>query len=290
MEHHSFFIYYVNIKKPGTNRGLSVDIKVENVSFKFDREKILDAISFNAKKGQILGIIGPNGSGKTTLLRCLAGVLKPDQGTIYIKSKDVQTYSRKELARILSVVPQISTFTTGFTVFETVLMGRYPHLGIYQRESEKDYKIVTSALDRVGITHLGNRVVTELSGGEKQLVTIALGLAQEPTILCLDEPTLHLDINMQYKIMELSKEICRNKQIGVIVVLHDLALAAQYCDKIIILKDGRIHAFGSPDEVISREYIESTYGVKVIVGRDTVTDLKYIVPNLHSKKESRSVN
>lgn len=265
-------------------------IRVNNVSFRYDDVKILDKISFNAIQGQIIGIIGPNGSGKTTLLRCIAGILKPYQGAIHINNKDVQQYNSKELARILSVVPQISSFTAGFTVFETVLMGRYPHLGVYQRESEKDYKIVNSALERVGITNLMNRDVSELSGGEKQLVTIALGLAQDPKIFCLDEPTLHLDINMQYKIMDLCKDICHTKQIGVLVVLHDLALAAQYCDSLIILKNGRIQAHGSPNDVINVEDILDAYGVKVIVGRDASTGLKYIVPDFQLEAESRSVN
>jgi len=157
-------------------------------------------------------------------------------------------------------------------------MGRYPHLGIYQRESEKDYIIVNSALEHVGIPHLVNRDVSELSRGEKQLVTIALGLAQDPTILCLDEPTLHLDINMQYMIMDLCREISRERQIGVIVVLHDLAIAAQYCDHLIIIKNGHIVAKGPPADVITENIISDTFGVKVIVGKDSPTGLRYILP------------
>jgi iron complex transport system ATP-binding protein len=267
-----------------------MEIQLKNVSFNYDDVKILENITFNAGKGQIIGILGPNGSGKTTLLRCIAGFLKLNQGSILINNKDVHQYKRKELAQLLSVVPQISSLTAGFTVFETVLMGRYPHLGIYQRESEKDYQIVNSALESVGLTHLVNRDTSELSGGERQLVTIALGLAQEPQILCLDEPTLHLDINMQYKIMELSKEVCRTKQISVMVVLHDLALAAQYCDRLIILKNGQVRALGSPDEVINAEHILDTYGVNVIVGSDVSTGLKYIVPDFQLDVESKSVN
>ena len=262
-----------------------MEIQVNKVSFQYDDMKVLDNITFTTNPGQILGILGPNGSGKTTLLRCIGGTLKPNQGDISINNKNIQEYKRKELAQFLSVVPQISSFTAGFTVFETVLMGRYPHLGIYQRETETDYQIVNAALEQVGIAHLVTRDVSELSGGEKQLVTIALGLAQEPRILCLDEPTLHLDINMQYKIMELSKEVCHTNQIGVIVVL-----AAQYCDRVIILKDGKIRAFGSPDEVINAEYIQDTYGVKVIVGRDTTTGLKYIVPVFQTEGEKRSLH
>ena len=267
-----------------------MEIQVNKVSFQYADMKVLDNITFSTNPGQILGILGPNGSGKTTLLRCIGGTLKPDQGIITINNKNIQEYKRKELAQFLSVVPQISSFTAGFTVFETVLMGRYPHLGIYQRETETDYQIVNAALEQVGIAHLVTRDVSELSGGEKQLVTIALGLAQEPRILCLDEPTLHLDINMQYKMMELSKEVWHSNQIGVIVVLHDLALAAQYCDRVIILKDGKIRAFGSPDEVINAEYIQDTYGVKVIVGRDTATGLKYIVPAFQTEGEKRSLH
>ena len=119
-----------------------MNLQINSVSFNYGDVKVLDKISFNASRGQIVGIIGPNGSGKTTLIRCIAGILKPRQGTIYINQKNTQEYKRKELAQILSVVPQINTFTQGFTVFDTVLMGRYPHLGLYQRERERDYRIL----------------------------------------------------------------------------------------------------------------------------------------------------
>lgn len=260
-----------------------MDLKVEELSFSYENMSVLNDVTFGANKGRITGIIGPNGSGKTTLLRCIANILKPSQGTVLIDGKDTRMFKNKELAQVLSVVPQLSSFTTGFTVFETVLLGRYPHLKVFQRETTKDYQIVNATLERVGISHLSNRDVEELSGGEKQLVTIALALAQEPKIFCLDEPTIHLDINMQYMIMDLCKEISRDKGIVVIVVLHNLALAAQYCDDLIILKDGEIKAIGSPNEVIVEEFILDTYGVEVIIGQDELSGLKYILPNLDSK-------
>ncbi len=260
-----------------------MDLKVENLSFSYENVGVLSDVTFKAKHGKITGIIGPNGSGKTTLIRCIAKILKPNQGTVFFDDKDTRIYTNRELAQVLSVVPQITNLSTGFTVFETVLLGRYPHLGLFQRESKEDYNTVNSTLERVGIAHLAKRDVDELSGGEKQLVTIALALAQDPQILCLDEPTLHLDINMQYKIMDLCKEVSRDKRIVVIVVLHDLALAAQYCDDLIILKGGRVTAMGSPDEVIDEKFILDTYGVEVIVGQDELSGLRYILPSLNSK-------
>jgi iron complex transport system ATP-binding protein len=257
-------------------------LKVKNLSFSYENVAVLSNVTFEAKQGGITGIIGPNGSGKTTLIRCIANILKPEQGTVLIDERDTRIFNNKELAQVLSVVPQLTSLATGFTVFETVLLGRYPHLGLFQRESKKDFHIVNSTLERVGISHLARRDVDELSGGEKQLVTIALALAQEPQILCLDEPTLHLDINMQYKIMDLCKEISRGKQIVVIVVLHDLALAGLYCDDLIILKNGKVNATGSPDEVIVEEFIRDTYGVEVIVGEDKTSQLKYILPKFSS--------
>ncbi|MFX0211276.1 MAG: ABC transporter ATP-binding protein, partial [Candidatus Hodarchaeota archaeon] len=197
-----------------------MDLQVKNLSFCYENVAVLNGVTFEAKRGRITGIIGPNGSGKTTLIRCIANILKPNQGTVFFDDKDIHIYTNKEIAQILSVAPQLTNLTTGFTVFETVLLGRYPHLGVFQRESRKDYRIVNSTLERVGIAHLAKRDVDELSGGEKQLVTIALSLAQDPQIFCLDEPTLHLDINMQYMIMDLCREISRDKQIVVIVVLH----------------------------------------------------------------------
>ncbi|MHA2328119.1 MAG: ABC transporter ATP-binding protein, partial [Candidatus Hodarchaeales archaeon] len=246
-------------------------LKVEKVSFQYGKVPTLVDITFEAKNRRITGILGPNGSGKTTLLKCIANILKPVHGRVFIDDEDTRQVQRKELAKKISVVPQLSSLSTGFTVFETVLLGRYPHLGLFQRESQNDYQIVNSILERVNISHLANRDVSELSGGEKQLVAIALALAQEPTILCLDEPILHLDVSMQYMIMDLCKEISRDKGIVVVVVLHDLAIAAQYCDDLIILKNGKINAIGSPDQVIVKEFILDTYGVEVIVGQDEKT-------------------
>ncbi|MHA2295315.1 MAG: ABC transporter ATP-binding protein [Candidatus Hodarchaeales archaeon] len=255
-----------------------MELKVDNVSFSYDSVSIINEITLETRPGRIAGIIGPNGSGKTTLLRCIANVLKPKGGAVLIDSKGVNEFKTKELAKMLSAVPQISRLDTGFTVFETVLLGRYPHLGTFQRESETDYQVVKTTLERVGILQLSNRDVNELSGGEKQLVAIALALAQEPRVLLLDEPTLHLDINMQYTIMDLCKTICHDKNIVVIVVLHDLELASHYCDDLIILKGGKIKAAGSSDDVIIEKNILDTYGVKVVIGRDEGTGLKYILP------------
>ncbi|MFX1518179.1 MAG: ABC transporter ATP-binding protein [Promethearchaeota archaeon] len=259
-------------------------LEVEDLSFSYENISVLHNVTFEAKQGRITGIIGPNGSGKTTLIRCIANILKPDHGSVYLDGKDTRLLNNKELAKVLSVVPQLTSLATGFTVFETVLLGRYPHLGLFHRESKQDFQIVKSTLERVGISHLARRDVDELSGGERQLVTIALALAQEPQILCLDEPTLHLDINMQYKIMDLCKEISRDKRIVVIVVLHDLALAGLYCDDLIILKNGKVKATGSPDEVIIEEFILDAYGVEVIVGEDKTSRLKYILPKLSSRE------
>ena len=255
-----------------------MDLSVSNLHFNYTDDPVLQDITFEMKKGQILGIIGPNGSGKTTLLRCVSKSLIPSNGTILLDGKNVNTYSNLEYAKLLSVVPQLSLFTPGFSVFETVMLGRYPHLGLLQKESEEDYSIVNSVLEQVKIAHLMTRDVSELSGGEKQLVAISLALAQEPKLLCLDEPTLHLDINMQYMIMNLCRELSRSKQLGILVVLHDLTLAAQYCDQLILLKNGQLQAKGSPKEVISSSIISETFGVEVIIGTDSSTGLQYILP------------
>ncbi|MHA1170261.1 MAG: ABC transporter ATP-binding protein [Candidatus Hodarchaeales archaeon] len=259
-------------------------LSIDNVVFKYDSVTILDGITFNVEQGRITGIIGPNGSGKTTLLRCMANTLKPEQGAVLIDEKNVLTYKRKDLAKFLSVVPQITRLETGFTVFETTLLGRYPHQGLFQRETEKDYRVVKSVLSRVGIGHLANRDVSELSGGEKQLVSIALALSQEPRVLLLDEPTLHLDINMQYKIMKICREICREEKIVIVIVIHDLILASHFCDDLIILKNGRILTAGPVDGVINEKTIRETYQTNVIIGRDGATGLKYIVPDYRNDK------
>ncbi len=238
-------------------------------------EEVLRDISFEAEAGEFIGIIGPNGSGKTTLLRTIAKILMPRRGVIYVDGKNVAEMSVRELAKIIAVVPQNFQTNFDFKVEDVVLMGRTPHLGRFELESERDFEIALKAMRTVGCEYLIGRSVGELSGGELQKVIIARALAQEPKILLLDEPTAHLDINHQIEIMNLLRELA-DSGVLVIAVIHDVNLALQFCSKLILMKDGKIVAIGKPEEVV--EAIRDVFDIDVIVRRNPITGKFYVLP------------
>lgn len=242
-------------------------IKVLGVNCYYDSIRALEGVSFEVGKNDFLGIIGPNGAGKTTLLRCITKILKPKVGAVLLDEKDVSEMGREEIAKNFGVVPQDSPLTFPFTVLDVVLMGRTPHLGRFARETKKDLKIAKAAMKLTKVTHLANRTINELSGGEKQRVIIAKALAQEPKALLLDEPTLHLDINHQLEILELIKGLNRRKKLAVIAVFHDLNLAARFCNKLLLLNSGEVHSIGSVEDVLTPKNIEAVYQVKVQITR-----------------------
>ncbi len=258
-------------------------LKVKNVSFSYDSIEALKGISFEAEEGKILGIIGPNGSGKTTLLKCINKVLKPREGIVFLDDINLATLNQKEIAQKIGVVPQFSS-RFPFTVFDTVLMGRFPYLKRFSREKKEDFDIVEECLNLCGISHLAERLITEISGGEYQKVIIARALAQRPQVLLLDEPTLHLDINYQIEILELLKSLAKKKNLIVIMVSHDLNLAARFSDKILILKEGKIFKAGLPDEVFTPSVLKEVYGIEVEVLKDKITNSVNIIPISTIKK------
>lgn len=247
------------------------------VDISFNTTKVLKSVSFDVKEGEFLGIIGPNGSGKSTLIRTLAGVLKPSAGSVLLKGREVSRIPRKELAGMLAVVPQDSPVAFDFTVVEVVLMGRSPYMGRYQLESDEDMGITANAIKRANLSDLANRNVGTLSGGERQRVMVARALAQQSEIIFLDEPTAHLDINFQVEVLHLVKrEITENHKTGV-VVLHDLNLAAEFCDRLIMLRDGEIYASGTPDEVITVENVRRVYGTAVWIRKHPTSGRPYVL-------------
>ena len=200
-------------------------LKIADLSFSYQSSKILDEVTFEVKSGEFLGVMGPNGSGKTTLLRSISKVLSP-RGTVLIDDRDTEELSKKEIAKKIGFVPQTSNIDFEFMVSELVLMGRTPHMGRFKSESTPDFEIVEKAIKLTNIQHLSERTFDELSGGEKQRVIIARALSQEPKILLLDEPTVHLDIRCQLEILNLVKNLCEQERIIVISVFHDLNLAS----------------------------------------------------------------
>ena len=234
-------------------------ISAEGVSHSFDGAEVLTEVSLSAHRGEVVGLIGPNGSGKTTLLRSLYRGLTPDAGAVLVDDRTIGAYRPRELARSVSVVTQESHGELPLTVVDVVALGRGPHLGPLQRVSNADLAIVSESLRRVGAEHLADRDLTELSGGERQRVLIARALAQQATHLLMDEPTNHLDIRYQHEVLGLVREL----GVTTVVVLHDLNLAARYCDRLLLLSHGRVIATGPVDEVLDPGVLESVYGVRV---------------------------
>jgi iron complex transport system ATP-binding protein len=210
-------------------------------------------------------IIGPNGSGKTTLLRLINGSLLPDSGEIYVGKKNTSQYKRKEIAQKVAIVPQETSAVFPFYVEEIVLMGRFPHLGNYRFENKEDYKIVHEAMEKTDTLAFARRRFNELSAGERQRVLIARALAQKPEILLLDESTAFLDLKHQLRFLKLLKQLNRDDGLTIVFVTHDINLAAQHADKIILLYSGKIYAIGNPAEVISARNMKEVYEVDTLV-------------------------
>ena len=264
-------------------------IAVSRVEVVYEAEPVVAGIIFQVHQGEFVGLIGPNGSGKSTLLRVISRVLSPRKGVVLIDEREISEFGREELARRLAVVAQESQLHFDFTVSEIVRMGRIPHLKRFQREGIEDECIVDQALHLTDLKPFANRLVTALSGGERQRVAIARALAQTPEILLLDEPTAHLDLNYQLSLLDLIWKLNRTEGLTVLVVLHDLNLAAQYCDKLILLQKGRIYNVGRSNNVITEAAIREVYGVEAIVSPHPVLGTLCIYP-LSQERKNRGEN
>lgn len=233
-------------------------LDISSLSFNFGSKNILADIDLSIKDNGIVGIIGPNGSGKSTLLKCIYRVLKPKTGTIFIDGKNINDYQFKETAKKMAVVAQHNDTHFDFNVLEMVLIGRSPHKKFMERDSAEDIELAYKSLEQVNMKDFADRNFSSLSGGEKQRIILARALVQNTDCLILDEPTNHLDIKHQLHFMSLAK----NLKITVISAIHDLNIAAMYCDKIYALKEGQIIASGSVNEVITEEVIKTLYDVE----------------------------
>ena len=243
-------------------------IQVKNTTFSYDQTPVLRSISIDVPKGEFIGIIGPNGSGKSTLLKLLGGVLTAGSGNLLFNGTDYLNKNRKQLARSITWVAQDHPMVFPFKVSEIVLMGRHPYLSPFTFEGEEDIDIVRSAMEQTQTLQFAHRSFNEISGGEKQRVMIAGAIAQEPEVMILDEPTSALDIKYQIQILNILKELNVDKNVTVILAMHDLHLAAKFCDRLILLDHGQVFQDGSPEEVLKKEHIEKVYGVEVHLIRD----------------------
>lgn len=250
-----------------------MDLRVADVVFSYSSEvNAVDNVAFSASQGEIIGILGQNGCGKTTLLKCINRSLKPKYGTVLIDENDVLQMSRKDIARNIAVVSQTSSIIFPYNVFESVMMGRFPSQDKFESYSEDDLNIVYNSMEETGVTGFKDKSIDELSGGERQRVLIARALAQEPSILLLDEPTLHLDVNHQFSLMDLVKRLSRERNMLVVFVTHDIALAARYCDRVIVMEHGKIFAAGSAEETITSENLQKVFGIKTKVYHEDLID------------------
>lgn len=258
-------------------------IELTGVSLGYNRTAILTEIDLQVAPEEIVGLIGPNASGKSTLIKGISRLVRLFSGRILLNGTDVATISRGAFARLLATVSQNPTLPAAFTAFELVLMGRTPHLGLLRYEGSKDIAIARQAMEATQTDYLAKRRIGELSGGERQRVVIARALTQQPTVILLDEPTAGLDINHQIETLNLIKRLCREQNLAVIIAQHDLNLAAQYCDRVVLLNGGRIYAEGTPQEVITTQNIKEVYGADVSIHPHPINGLPvlYITVQQH---------
>jgi iron complex transport system ATP-binding protein len=246
-------------------------LAIEGVYFRYLRQWVLQDIGVEVGPGDLVAVLGPNGSGKSTLLRIADGLARPQKGAVRIKGRPVERYGRRALAREVAMVPQENHFSFSFSVLEVVLMGRFPHLGSFGFEGKKDMDVALEALSSTRALHLSHRPINELSGGEKGRVLLARALAQEPSVILLDEPTAFLDLKYKKEIFDLVSSLTGERGLSAVVVTHDIDLAARYCNRVVMLKEGRLYASGSPSEVVTASNIEKVYGCRVVVDRNPAT-------------------
>ena len=252
-------------------------LRLEHISAGYNGHVILHDIDLSIRRGEIMGILGPNGSGKTTLIRAISRILLPYTGTVFLEEKNIRHYSIKELAKKIAVVSQ-DVEAEHMSVGEYVLLGRLPHYRTWQFfETREDEETAASCMKMTDTIQYRDRQLNQISGGEKQLAHIAKALAQQPRLLLLDEPTSYLDIMHQVKIMDLIRRLNRELQITVIMVLHDLNIASEYSDRLVLVNQGTIFKTGTPDAVLTYQNIEEVYKTRVVVKQSPVSGKPHVV-------------
>ena len=252
-------------------------LSIQKICAGYGDKVVLSDVNMDVEAGDFVGLIGPNGSGKTTLLRVISKVLKPLEGYVLLNGEDIVTVSRSVLARSMAFLTQEISLNLPFTVRQMTLMGRFPYLSQYGKESDEDIAIAENAMKLADVLHLADRFITEVSGGERQRALIAMCLSQQPDILLLDEPTNHLDIGHQLAVLDLIRKLNRQANMTVVAVFHDLNIASEYCDKIMVLDKGQVAEFGTPTEVLTSEMILKVYRAKVVTEVNPVSQKPHIV-------------
>jgi iron complex transport system ATP-binding protein len=259
-------------------------LEIQKVQFSYRSVPVLDDISLSIGDGEVLSLVGPNGSGKTTLLKCINRILKPKRGTILVAGRDVSRVELKELARSLGYVPQNAPSSFPLTVYDTVLLGRKPHVN--WKLTERDKEIAFGVLRLMKLDGMALRLFNELSGGEKQKVLMARALSQEPRVLLLDEPTSNLDLKHQLEVLGLIVDMVKDRGISAVMAMHDLNLASRFSDRIVMLKQGKIYTAGEPEEVFNSENIKEVYGVETAIHNHS--GRPYVIPLTQTEKDSQA--
>lgn len=261
-------------------------IQLQQLTFQYGARSIVDRLDCTFAGNAIYGIIGPNGAGKSTLLQLIAGVRKPSSGQVLLEQRPIGELPRRQLAQRIAVLQQGGLPTLGFTVKEVVAMGRFPYQNWLGSERSDATALIDEAIEATGLTHLANRTLEQLSGGERQRAALAKVFVQQPDILLLDEPTTYLDIGYQQMIMELVKQWQRKQQLLVIAVMHDLNIAALYCDQLLALRGGSIIAAGTAEQVLIPEHIASLYEVEALMVNHPQQNVPQLLLRLDLDKEN----
>lgn len=257
---------------------LTAPLRAENLTLSYDKKIVARDLSVSIPQGELTVIIGPNACGKSTLLRTLSRLMQPQAGSVWLNGRQIREYPTKEVARQLGLLPQSSIAPGDITVFDLVAHGRYPHQSLFSRWQEQDQQAVEQAMRSTGVAQLADQPVDTLSGGQRQRVWIAMVLAQQTPLLLLDEPTTWLDITHQIDLLELLRQLNRENNYTLVVVLHDLNHACRYATHLIAMRDGKVVAEGAPKAIVTPELIEEVYGLKCVIIDDPVSHTPLVVP------------
>jgi iron complex transport system ATP-binding protein len=264
--------------RPPASVSHGIRLRADAVSLGYDARTVVDGVTLDVPTGQVTVVVGPNGCGKSTLLRGLGRLLKPRGGSVLLDGEEIGSLPTREVARRLGLLPQQPIVPEGVSVLELVERGRHPHHGLFRTWGRADEEAVASALVRTDLVHLAAVPVDSLSGGQRQRVWLAMVLAQATPVLLLDEPTSFLDIAHQLDVLDLVRSLCDDSGTTVVMVLHDLAMAARYADHLVAMRDGRIVAEGSPAEVVTPEVIAEVFGVTASVLIDPESGTPVVIP------------